>query len=138
MKRSRLRKTAKKDTLGYWKNKFWGVFSKYIRERDEYICFTCGKEGKGKGMHAGHFIPRRSGGLSLFFHEENVWSQCFHCNINLGGNGAEFYRRLVERIGADRVEELFRLRDQGFRQYTIQEYKDLIEEYNAKIEALQD
>lgn len=137
MKRTRLRKTAKKDTLGYWKIQFWKVFSLYIRTRDNFQCFTCDNNGHGKGMHAGHFIPRASGGLSLFFDERNVHAQCYRCNINLGGNGAEYYRRMVDKFGQDLVDELFELKNKGFKQYSIPEYQQLIGVYKEKIKELE-
>jgi len=137
MKRSGIRKEAKEHTMGWWKKKFWTEFSKYIRKRDDYRCFTCDNKGDGKGMHAGHFIPRACGGLSLYFHENNVHAQCYRCNINLGGNGAEYYRRMVDVYGREFVEELFRLRDTGFKKFSIEEYQELIEEYKLKTEELE-
>ena len=137
MKKTRLRKTAKEHTLGWWKKKFWTVFSLYVRKRDKFKCFTCDNRGDGKGMHAGHFIPRASGGLSLYFDERNVNAQCYRCNINLGGNGAEYYKRMVEHYGQEVVDEIFVLRDTGYRKYTIESYQGLIEEYKEKIDELE-
>lgn len=133
MKRSAISKSAKKQTIGWYKKKLWTVFSKYIRQRDGYKCFTCDRTGTGSSMHAGHFIPKAGGGMSLYFHEDNVHSQCFHCNMNLGGNGAEYYKRMVEKFGQELVDELFRLKYQGFRKYTIDEYISEIEVYKKKI-----
>lgn len=147
MKRTRLkRKTAFKKkrktqadwTLNDWKKEFWKHFSKFIRTRDDFTCFTCGKTGNGKGMHAGHFIPKAAGGLSLYFHEKNVHAQCYYCNINLGGNGAEYYRRMVDKYSKKKVEELFKLRDQGILKYTIEDYKKLIQKYKKKLKKLED
>lgn len=137
MKRSQgIRKEAKKHTLGWWKKQFWTVFSLYIRTRDEFKCFTCDNKGDGKGMHAGHFIPRASGGLALYFHEQNVHAQCYRCNMNLGGNGAEYYKRMVAKYGQELVDELFRLRDTGYKKYSIEEYESLIEIYKQKTKEL--
>ncbi len=136
MRRTGIRKEAKKHTMGWWKKEFWKVFSLYIRTRDGFKCFTCDNRGEGKGMHGGHFIPRASGGLSLFFHEQNVHAQCYRCNMNLGGNGAEYYKRMVEKYGQDAVDDLFILRDTGYKKYDIVDYQGLIEEYKIKLEEL--
>ncbi len=131
-----MKRTTLPHTLGWYKKDLWKIFSLFIRTRDKFTCFTCGKSGDGKGMHAGHFIPRSTGGLSLYFHEMNVHAQCYFCNINLGGNGAEYYRRMIEKYGNDDVAELFRLRDTGYKKYSIEEYKEMKELYKDKIEEL--
>jgi len=138
MKRTKLRKEAKKHTMGWWKKKFWTTFSLYIRTRDDFTCFTCGKKGEGKGLHAGHMIPRACGGLSLYFHEENVHAQCYYCNINLGGNGAIYATKFIEKYGQETFDEIIRLKDQGYRKYSIEEYQELIEIYKIRIEELND
>lgn len=136
MKRTPLRKTAKTHTLGWWKKKFWTTFSLYIRTRDKFRCFTCDKKGDGKGLHAGHMIPRASGGLSLYFHEKNVHAQCYHCNINLGGNGAVYASRFIKKYGQEAFDEIMRLKNQGYRKISILEYQNLIEEYKQKIDEI--
>jgi len=62
----------KKKSISSLKKKLWKVFADYIKKRDKYTCFTCGRKGEGSGMHAGHFIPKASGGLALYFNEDNV------------------------------------------------------------------
>lgn len=123
----------KKKTLGWYKKKFWTVFSKYIRERDNNICFTCGKKCEGKGSHAGHMIPKASGGLSLYFHEKNVHCQCFNCNINLGGNGAIYAMKFIQKYGQEEFDEIIRLKNQGYKKYTIEDYKNLIKKYEKNL-----
>lgn len=131
MKQTRLRRTAKEGTLGYWKKKLWTEFSKYIRKRDDYICFTCGKVGN----HAGHMIPRALGGLSLYFHERNVHCQCYFCNINLGGNGAIYATNFIKRYGQEAFDEILELKS-TYKKYTIDDYKELIGVYKKKLEQL--
>lgn len=126
----------KKHTIGWWKKALWRQFSLYIRSRDKYKCFTCDKIGAGSGIHAGHFIPKAGGGASLYFHEQNVHAQCYHCNINLGGNGAEYYVRMVKKYGQEIVDGLFKLKYVGFKKYTIEEYQQLIEDYKDKTKKL--
>jgi len=82
------------------------VFSKYVRERDNYTCITCGKVARGSGMHAGHFIPSSICGLGLRYDEDNVYAQCFSCNLHKSGNYVTFREKLVERNGKELVLEL--------------------------------
>jgi len=133
MKRSRIKKTPKKGTLTWWKKKLWTIFSLYIRTRDNFTCFTCGKKGDGKGMHAGHMIPRAVGGMSLYFNEFNVHAQCYYCNINLGGNGAIYAKKFIEKYGQEKFDELIELKEHGYKKYTIEEYKNLIEYYKLEL-----
>jgi hypothetical protein len=136
MKRTRLRKEAKKNTMGWYKKEFWKVFSRYIRLRDKGKCFTCGLQKPWKTQQAGHMIPRASGGLSLYFHEQNVNCQCYRCNINLGGNGAVYAVKFVEKYGQDAFDEVMRLKDQGYLKYGIDDYEQLRAEYEVKVEKL--
>ncbi len=126
MKRTKLRKLSNRD-IPKLKRKVWQVFSKWIRERDNYTCFTCGRKGEGSGMHAGHFVTR-SGHNSTFFDELNVHAQCYHCNINLGGNGAEYALRLDERYGEGTAKKLT-LKGREVHQFTIEELTTLLTKY---------
>jgi hypothetical protein len=108
------------------------VFSKYIRLRDKNICFTCHRYAEGSGYHAGHCIPRASGGLLLYFHEKNVNGQCYYCNINLGGNGAVYNEMLREKYGDEVIKELLALKQKNIK-YTIDDYKEKIEFYKQKV-----
>lgn len=97
---------AAKHDLPKLKRKLWKVFTLYIKERDEWTCFTCGKIATGWGMGGGHFIPKSTGGLALYFHEDNVHAQCARCNLLLQGNQYEYGLRLGKR----RVNALNKLR----------------------------
>ena len=55
------------------------AFSDYIRERDNWTCFTCGRKGEGAEMHAGHLISRYW--AATLFDEFNVNCQCRACNL---------------------------------------------------------
>ena len=124
----------KKLRNGQLKKKLWVVFSKYIRKRDKNTCFTCGRTGTGSGMHSGHMFPKSVSGLSLYFDPRAVFAQCYHCNINLGGNGAVYATKFIEKFGQELFDELYDLKFNGYRKITDQEYIDLIEEYTNKLE----
>lgn len=119
----------RKKSKSQLKKLLWKVFADYVKKRDNYICFTCGRKAEGHGLHAGHFIPKSIGGLALYFHEENVRAQCYNCNINLGGNQYEYGIRL----GEEKVAELKKLQQQITKDY---DYEKQIEYYKEKITEL--
>ena len=120
----------KKPTITQLKKKLWKEFSQFIRTRDKFQCFTCGRFGSGAGMHCGHFIPKSVGGITLYFNEENNHAQCYNCNINLGGNQWEYGKRL----GEETVARLQKLK-QTYAKWSIEDYLEKIKHYknlNAK------
>lgn len=116
----------KNKTNSQLKKQLWKVFSSFIRTRDRFTCFTCGRKGEGSGIHAGHFISKSIGGLTLYFNEDNVHAQCYHCNINLGGNSYIY----GQRLGPKKVKELYALKNQITKDYPYEEkiayYRDLL------------
>ena len=127
MKRSPLKKKSKQK-ISVLKRKLWTLFSKYIRERDNYTCITCGQKNTGSGMHAGHYIPKSVGGNALYFNEQNVNAQCFRCNIHLGGFGSMYHQKMVEKYGQEAVDELWKLKQQIVK-HDVEWYEEKIEEY---------
>jgi hypothetical protein len=85
--------------------------AKYIRNGKHY-CYTCDKEVDGSNRQLGHFIPNSVGGALLRYNLDNLRIQCYYCNINLGGNGSEFYRRLLKDKGQEYIDNLFKLKGQ--------------------------
>lgn len=76
-------------------------------------CYTCNKPIDGVNKQLGHFIPRSVCGAYLKYDvERNLRWQCYHCNINCGGNGAIFCRRMIEEKGQDFVDSIFALKNQ--------------------------
>lgn len=117
-------KKRSKAKLSALKRKLWQRFSTFIKERDNYTCFTCNRKGEGAGMHAGHYIPDAVGGLALRYHEQNVHAQCFHCNINLGGYGAMYHKKMVEKYGNLVVEKLWKLKNKVTKDFDYQKKLD--------------
>lgn len=121
----------KKPKLSTMKKKAWKIFSQYIKLRDDYTCFTCGRKSTGSGLHAGHFLAKRCHGALLYFDPSNVHAQCYHCNINLGGNGPFYSLNLREKYGTGYDEVLIsRIPDSLSFKPTVEWYKGLIEKYD--------
>ena len=67
-------------------------------------------------------------GATLKYDMRNLRWQCYYCNINLGGNGAVFYKNLVEKEGQEYVDELFRIKNTvSIKAYD--KYLELLQEY---------
>jgi len=120
--------------------KLWKVCSEYIKKRDGRICITCGKEIKpGKGVHNGHFLPSKTCGFNLRYDEKNLNVQCFYCNKNLGGFGAMYYKKMVEKHGQEFVDNLFRRYKEHLlnkEKWADKDYLNKIEYYKEKLKNL--
>lgn len=104
------------------KKKLWKLFSIWIKKRDNYTCYTCGRKAEGSGLHAGHFVPKSVGGIALYFNEDNVHAQCYNCNINLGGNQYIY----GQKLGKKKVEQILKLKGQITKDF---DYDVLMERY---------
>jgi hypothetical protein len=121
-----------KKSLAPLKKKLWELCKELVRKRDGKVCVVCGKAIATKaGWHTGHFIPSSTCGAYLRYDLRNLHSSCYNCNINLGGNGALFYRSLEARYGKEFVEAIFRDKNKSVKAdiifYTekIEQYKEL-------------
>lgn len=121
-----------KTKISTLKNKLWELCKEIVRKRDGQVCVVCGKSIETKvGWHTGHFIPSSTCGAYLRYDLRNLHSSCYNCNINLGGNGALFYRALVTKYGQDFVDSIFRDKaktvkaDTLFYIQKIDEYEEL-------------
>lgn len=85
------------------------IRAKYITQNNNWFCFTCGKliDEPAKAQ-TGHFLPSSTCGAFLRYDLRNLRIQCYNCNINQGGAGADFYRNLVIENGQEYVEQLFK------------------------------
>lgn len=108
------------------KAKAWTNFSKWIRERDKYICITCGKKGKGRFMHAGHYISRKHN--ATLFNERNVHAQCMNCNMWGYGNMGVYTLKIQEKYGDGIIKELTE-ESKKVHQWTIKELEEIAKKY---------
>jgi hypothetical protein len=82
------------------------VFSKFIRNRDNHTCYTCGKQMKPSESQCGHYESRSH--LGTRYSEENCHCQCVGCNVFKKGNYPIYALRLQEEYGKDILEKLHR------------------------------
>lgn len=127
-------------TRSQWMNEAQVWVNRFIRLRDKGLpCISCGRVmneggyvGAG-GIHAGHY---RSRGAcpELRFHEDNIHAQCAQCNNENSGNQIMYRKGLIKKIGIEKVEWIEGPHDP--KKYTIDELKELIATYKAKVKAL--
>ena len=106
----------------------------FIRERDKgKPCHMCQKPIKGV-VHACHYLS--SGNHSFVrFHEDNIWSGCYSCNVALSGNLIEYRKVLLKTIGEERLNWL---EENGRKEkkWEIEEIKEIIKIYKEKTKEL--
>lgn len=122
-----------KPSVKLLKKNLWDECKRIIRARYEqygmWRCYTCGALlDEPFKAQTGHFLPSAACGAYLRYDLRNLRIQCYHCNINLGGNGAEYYKRLVEEHGQDYVDQIFKDKQVSIKADEAW-YKNKIEEY---------
>ena len=127
MKKTPLRKKRRKSSpLQLIKEKAWKVFSLFIRNRDKFVCFTCGVRGDRTTTNAGHFKHN-----VLDFDEVNIHCQCIQCNHYKSGNLDVYAEKLIKEYGYDKFNNLClraKMAQRGERM-TIQDYQNIIDKY---------
>ena len=112
------------------------AFNAYIRARDKgKTCISCDTQlgSEPNTFDAGHY---RSVGSAphMRFVEDNVHGQCKHCNKWLGGNHVEYRKRLLERIGEHRLEQIEN--DNVLRKYTKEALEEIAKQYREEARRL--
>lgn len=129
MKRTKLRRKSK-SPIAKLQRELWELCKQITRRDYGNVCYTCGKTGlEGSGWHTGHMWAKASLGAHLKYDLRVLRPQCYHCNINLGGMGADFYTKMVEDMGKKYMKDLEKERqiiikaDETFYKNKIEEYK---------------
>lgn len=117
MKRSYLKKESKQP-ISKIQRQLWNECRRIIRQRYGNTCYTCFKSNlEGSGWHTGHLWAKASLGAYLKYDLRVLRPQCYNCNINRGGMGADFYKRLKEEMGDISMAQL-----EADRQITVKAY----------------
>lgn len=117
-----------KSPLKKLQDKVWKEAKRLILNKYGNKCYTCGRDNlTGSNCQLGHFIPSGACGAYLRLDTRNLRIQCYHCNINLGGNGAEYYRKMVSEVGQESVDKLFQDKQKSVK--AIDHYAKLLELY---------
>ena len=123
-------KKKKPKTRSYYVKQLDKVFSEYIRRRDDGKgCVTCGIKKPWQEMQACHYYSR--GKYPTRWHELNVHSGCYRCNVLLKGAYTDYALFMFSTYGAEKIQELYNLANSG-EKIPTSVIKDKIEYYKHK------
>ncbi len=106
MKRTRLRKKGV-SSQAKLEQELWQECRRIVFEQYGDTCYTCGAQHlEGRNKQCGHMWPKGSLHALLKYDIRILRPQCFHCNINNGGMGAVFYKKMVADEGSAYMELL--------------------------------
>lgn len=109
----------------------WKWFSRYVRLRDQGICFTCSTIKDYKLMDAGHFFEAGVSPPELYFHPKNVHCQCDSCNRYKSGNKDIYAVRLEMKYGKGIISELHAIKIKQ-KYWSKLDYVEKIEHYRKR------
>lgn len=132
MKRCKIRKQGLrrqgKQKISLVQRKLWVLCRNIIRQKYGNTCYTCSRTGlSGGNWQTGHMWAKASVGAFLKYDLRILRPQCYHCNINLGGRGADFYTRMLSEIGEEKMAQL--QKDRQVMVNSMEHYLKLINEY---------
>ncbi len=126
---------TKKPQARIEKKKANKAFSDYIRERDGWRCYTCGKACDKYTADAGHLISRYWS--ATLYDEDNVKCQCKGCNI-LHENDPEIFKaKWIDEYGEDAYWNMYR-RSKVLTKRTAMDYIAIREEYEEKLREIKE
>ena len=127
--------TLTKKPTAALKKLLWEWFSRYIRLRDQGLCFTCSTIKDYKEMDAGHFFDASLCPPELYFHEKNCNCQCDSCNRYKSGNKVIYAIRLESKYGLGVIQELEQIKIKR-KHWTRIDYAEKIVYYREKAKEL--
>lgn len=124
---------AKKTPRQRAEEKAWRACANYIKERDSWTCFTCGKVAYGREMNAGHMFSRSK--KIIKYDYRNIHAQCVHCNQYLSGNLHVYVKRFKERYGKQLYNYFYSIRNNA-KKRSIEDLEKIALYYRAKLKNL--
>lgn len=128
-------------TAAKLKQELWPIFSLhqkliYSEDGEWCQCYTCDKPIRigTANCQGGHCLPKGAF-KNLYFDERAVRPQCYHCNINLGGQHYHFCEKLKLEIGIESFEDM-ESHGKDIVKRDAQWYLEQIQYYKAEVERL--
>lgn len=112
------------------KTKLDKVFSEFIRERDDYVCITCGVTRNTHVIQCGHLFSRVSN--STRWDEKNAFAQCAGCNYRHEFDFETYRRRWVEKFSNAEYDLLYAKFSQTTK-FALIDLEIMIELYKNKL-----
>lgn len=123
-----------KQSISLIQRKIWEQLRRICRvlyaNKDGTIdCYTCGaKNLQGSNCQLGHLFSKATLSAFLKYDLRVLRWQCFFCNINCGGRGADFYKRMLDENGEEFMNQLEKDRQISVKAYD--HYVELLDRYN--------
>ena len=134
MKRSKIRKKSKQP-ISRIQRKLWEFCKQIIRLTYGNNCYTCPATGLvGSNWHTGHMFAKASLGSSLKYDLRVLRPQCYNCNINQGGRGADFIEKMRKVEGDSYVDAI--IEDKKVQVNAYDHYTSLIPRYEILLAEL--
>lgn len=133
------RKTkVKQRSLKSIEKELWGLCKAIIRKKYKHECYTCGANRlRGRNLQTGHLWPKMFLDPYMKYEILILRNQCTRCNIWGGGQGAEFYRRMLDEISLVQMDILHEWKSTKVNPKFVREfYLDLIEKYKVYLKEL--
>jgi len=106
----------------------WEECKRITRAKYGNVCYTCGKgELVGGNWQTGHMFAKASVGAVLKYDLRILRPQCYFCNINCGGRGADFVHKMREIEGDEYVNQIYLDKRKTVSAYDY--YISLLEKY---------
>lgn len=135
MKKGTLKKQSKMK-ISSLQRKIWELCKQIIRLKYPNKCYTCRRGGlNGSNWQTGHLFAKASLGAFLKYDLRVLRPQCYYCNINCGGRGADFIENMREIEGAEYVDDI--IRDKQISVNAMEHYLKIYEEYKFLLKKLQ-
>lgn len=135
MKKTKIKKQSK-EKISTIQRQLWLLCKQIIRRRYPNVCYTCGQMGLGgSNQQTGHLWAKASLGAYLKYDLRVLRIQCYNCNINRGGMGADFWVRMVRENGQEYMDKLKAERNITVKAYDhyislIPKYIEILDELN--------
>ena len=133
---------SKKQTIKQIQIKVWNECKRIIKLRYGNDCYTCGaKDLQGSNRHTGHLVPKKYLPYQFKYEIKYLRPQCYNCNMNLGGMGAMYLKRLLKET--NKPKEIYKFLSDVQEQKKLQRenkpkpkevysfYENLLEELKA-------
>ena len=102
----------------------------YKPQNGVFRCFICERVISGSGKQLSHLIPKSVCGAFLKYDVyRNLKWCCYNCNINLGGNLAEYYRKMLKENGKRYMDKLYADKQKTVKAHDL--YLELLAKYKA-------
>ena len=106
------------------------AMSDYIRERDKWTCYTCGKVCDKYNADNGHLISRYWSGT--LYDEDNCNCQCKGCNILHVNDTEPYKRKFISERGEAAYDELYR-KSKLIIKRTVEDYLEIEKHFKDKL-----